>query len=345
MTIMKILKPGVYTTIQDLGRYNYQKSGMTVSGAMDEFSLRVANILVGNREDEACLEATLLGPEIKFQGDALIAVTGANLVPMINNEAMDMWSLVKVSEGDVLSFGTVKSGCRSYIAVAHGIDVPEVMGSKSTYVKGKIGGFQGRLLKADDEIKIGTANGESFAAIIKIPTEFIPLYKKDNTVRVVMGPQDDYFTEEGITTFFNCPYEVTNEADRMGYRLSGTKISHKAGADIISDGITMGSVQVPGHGAPIIMMADRQTTGGYTKIATVITPDINIVGQLKPGDNIRFKSIDIVEAHKIYKKYMKDFQVIKEYVENLRYALINVKNFKMRVNNKEYEVRVEEISF
>ncbi|MBU3143683.1 biotin-dependent carboxyltransferase family protein [Clostridium sp. CF012] len=339
MTIMKILKPGMYTTIQDEGRYSYQKSGMSVAGAMDKFALRVANIIVGNSDGEACLEATLMGPEIKFLGEAVIAVTGANLVPMINNVVVDMWCGVKVSDGDVLSFGTVKSGCRSYISIANGIDVPEVMGSKSTYVKGKVGGFQGRILKAGDEIKIGSSK----AGTVKLPTKFIPCYKKENIVRVVMGPQDDYFTGAGINTFFNCPYEVTIEADRMGYRLSGTKISHKVGADIISDGITMGSVQVPGHGAPIIMMADRQTTGGYTKIATVITSDINIVGQLKPGDSVRFKAIDIVEAHKIYRKYMKDFHEIRECVAKLRTDKTSSKNFKVRVNNKEFEVSIEEI--
>lgn len=343
MTIIKILKPGMYTTIQDEGRYNYQKSGMSVAGAMDQFSLRVANILVGNKEDEACIEATLMGPEIKFLGETMIAITGANLVPKINNMAIDMWCGVKVSDGDVLSFGTLKSGCRIYIAMANGIDVPEVMGSKSTYVKGKVGGFEGRVLKAGDEINIGSLANNNFIGILKLPTKFIPCYKEDNIVRVVMGPQDDYFTTEGISTFLNCPYEVTNEADRMGYRLSGTKISHKAGADIISDGITMGSIQVPGHGAPIIMMADRQTTGGYTKIATIITSDINIVGQLKPGDRIRFKSIDIVEAHKIYRKYMNDFHEIRECVVKLSSNTMNTKNFKVRVNNKEFEVSVEEI--
>jgi len=343
MTVMKILKPGMYTTIQDLGRYNYQKSGMCVAGAMDQFSLRVANILVGNSDDEACLEATILGPKIKFEGGTMIAVTGGNLVPMINNKVIEMWSQVKVLEGDVLSFKNSKSGCRSYIAIAHGIDVPEVMGSKSTYVKGKVGGFQGRILKADDEIMIGSIEQNSFTGIVKIPIEFIPSYNKDNTLRVVMGPQDDHFTRDGINTFFNCQYEVTNQTDRMGYRLSGPKISHKVGADIISDGIAMGAVQVQGHGAPIIMMADRQTTGGYTKIATVVTPDINIVGQLKPGDSVRFKSIDIVEAHKLYRKYMKNFDVIRECVAKLRCNQISAKKFKVRVSNKEYEVIVEEI--
>ena len=343
MTIMKILKPGMYTTIQDVGRYNYQKSGMSVAGGMDQFSLRVANILVGNKDSESCIEATLMGPEIEFKGDTLIAITGANLVPMINNVAVNMWCGVKVSTGDVLSFGTSKDGCRSYIAIESGIDVPEVMGSKSTYVKGKVGGFHGRILKRDDEINIGNTPRSNFKGILSLPTEFIPTYIKDNIVRVVMGPQDDYFTKEGINTFLNCSYEVTNQADRMGYRLAGTKIDHIEGADIISDGITMGSVQVPGHGAPIIMMADRQTTGGYTKIATVITPDINIVGQLKPGDSIKFKSIDIEEAHKIYKEYMKNFDLIRESVVKIQSTPIINKNFKVRVNNKEYEVSVQKI--
>ena len=343
MTIMKILKPGIYTTIQDVGRYNYQKSGMSVAGAMDQFSLKVANILVGNSDSEACLEATLFGLEIEFCGDALIAVTGANMSPMINNKAVEMWAGVKVTTGDVLSFGTAKSGCRGYIAIEGGIDVPDVMGSKSTYVKGKVGGFHGRVLKACDEIKIKSPGENKNTCVVKLPTEFIPSYSKDNIVRVVLGPQDDYFTENGINTFFGSQYEVTNEFDRMGYRLSGAKITHKTGADIISDGITMGSVQVPGHGAPIIMMADRQTTGGYTKIATVITSDINIVGQLKPGDSISFKSIGIVEAHKIYKEYMKNFDVIRECVAKLECSEMSSKRLKLKINNKEYDVIVQKI--
>ena len=316
---------------------------MSVSGAMDQFSLRVANILVGNMDSEACLEATLFGLKIKFEGDALIAITGANLMPKINDKAIDMWTGVKVFNGDELSFETAKSGCRSYIAVSRGIDVQEVMGSKSTYVKGNVGGFEGRMLRAGDNIKIGIAGKNDFTSIKKLPIEFIPLYNKDNVVRVVMGPQDDYFTDEGINTFFDCEYQVTSEADRMGYRLSGPKVSHITSADIISDGITMGSVQIPGDGAPIIMMADRQTTGGYTKIATIITPDINIVGQLKPGDSIRFKLIDIQEAHRIYRKYMKDFDYIRESVTKKGSTTIPDKKFKVKVNNKEYEVIVQEI--
>lgn len=343
MTIIKILKPGMCTTIQDAGRYNYQKSGMSVAGAMDQFSLRVANILVGNSDSEACLETTLIGPKIEFDGEAFIALTGANSSPMINDKAVDMWSQIKINDGDILSFGPVKDGCRTYIAISHGLDVPVVMESKSTYMKGMVGGFKGRMLMAGDEIKIGSEGKNSYNSVIKIPTQFIPAYSTDNIIRVVMGPQDDYFTGDGISTFLSCKYEVTIKADRMGYQLSGQKISHKDGADIISDAIAVGAVQVPGHGSPIIMMADRQTTGGYTKIATVITPDINVVGQLKPGDSVRFKSIDIVDAHKIYKKYMKDFDVIRECVAKLRCTIIDTRKFKVKVNNKEYNVTAQEI--
>lgn len=343
MTAIKVIRPGMYTTIQDLGRYNYQKSGMPVAGAMDLFSLMAANMLVGNRDDEACFEATLMGPELEFDSDAVIAVTGGNLSPKVNGRDIDMWSRIKVYKGDVLSFGPIKDGCRSYIAVSGGIDVPIVMGSKSTYVRGKIGGVEGRILKAGDYVKTGHADNVPSGAV-KLPQELIPTYSSNTTVRVVLGPQDDYFTEEGIKTFLGSEYQVTNEADRMGYRLSGPKIAHKGGADIISDGITMGSVQVPGHGSPIVMMADRQTTGGYTKIATVITPDINYIGQLKPGDKIRFKSITIKEAQEIYKDYKNKLDSIKQYINNYKpNNAAGARKFRVRINSKEYELLVQEI--
>jgi biotin-dependent carboxylase-like uncharacterized protein len=301
--------------IQDCGRYNYQKFGMPAAGAMDLYSLKVANILVGNNEEEACFEITLIGPELKFEGSTVISITGGNMSPMINGQMVDMWVPVKISDGDVLSFGPVKSGCRSYIAGAGGIDVPVLMGSKSTYVRGKIGGFEGRTLKVRDEIKTGEYKNEFPYNPVKLPDCFTPVYKSNINVRVVMGPQDDYFTQDGIDTFLNSEYKVTNKADRMGYRLSGSKIAHKNGADIISDGIMIGSIQVPGDGAPIIMMVDRQTTGGYTKIATVITLDINYISQLKPGDSVTFQSITIEEAQKIYKEYMDSFSQIKSYIQ------------------------------
>lgn len=341
MADMKIVIPGMYTTIQDLGRFNFQKSGMPVAGAMDSFSLKVANILVGNNESEACLEVTLMGPEIEFGCSAVIAITGADLSPKVNGADIDMWSSVQLKQGDILSFGAIKSGCRCYIAVAGGIDIPVVMGSKSTYTRGHIGGMEGRQLKAGDELGLGVQGRNRTFKPAKVKNEYIPDYKNEITARVVLGPQDDYFSDESLKVFLSSEYTVTNEADRMGYRLSGPEIKHKSGADIISDGITMGSVQVPGHGMPIIMMADRQTTGGYTKIATVITPDIDYIGQLKPGDKLRFKSVDIKEAQKLYKEYINRFESIKKDIENVN--IISSRKFKVRVHSKEFELLVEEI--
>lgn len=341
MGVVKVIKPGLLTTIQDLGRINFQKSGMPVSGAMDSYSLKAANILAGNNEGEACLEATLIGPELKFSGESVIAITGGNLTPQINGVDVDMWSAIKVKGGDVLSFGTVKSGCRSYVSIAGGIDVPAIMGSKSTYIRGHIGGFEGRPLKAGDELKTGTQNQNKAYKPVKLPGELIPTYNKQIVVRVVLGPQDDYFSEEGINTFFSSEYKVTNEADRMGYRLEGPKIVHENGADIISDGITMGSIQVPGHEIPIIMMADRQTTGGYTKIATAIAPDLDLIGQLKPGDSIRFAKICIKDAQIVYKEYVRRLDNIKSFVDNCN--VISSRKFKVKVNSREFELLVQEI--
>jgi len=341
MAGIKIISPGMYTTIQDLGRFGFQKSGMPVAGAMDSFSLRIANIIVGNNEDEACLEITLMGPKIEFECNTIIAITGANLSPQVNGADVDMWSSIDLKSGDVLSFGPIKTGCRSYISIAGGINVPFVMGSKSTYTRGHVGGFQGRPLKAGDELNFIQPRQCRKYKAVKFPEKFLPDYMNAITVRVVLGPQEDYFSEEGINTFLNSEYNVTNEADRMGYKLLGPEIAHKNGADIISDGITLGAVQVPGHGSPIVMMADRQTTGGYTKIATVITPDINYMGQLKPGDKLRFKAISIEEAQKMYREYTSKLENIKIYTENVN--IISSRKFKVRVNSKEFELLVQEI--
>lgn len=344
MTVIKVIRPGMYTTIQDAGRYGYQKSGMPVAGAMDLFSLKVANILVGNKDDDACLETTLMGPELEFTGDAIIAVTGGNLTPKINDESINMWCTIRVSKGDVLSFGAVKSGCRSYIAVSGGMDVPIVMGSKSTYTRGKIGGVEGRILKSGDEIKIVQPGINLSVGPLSLPSKFIPEYNSQIIARVVLGPQDDHFTQEGLNTFLSSKYQITNDSDRMGYRLTGPKITHNNGPDIISDGIVMGSIQVPGHGSPIIMMADRQTVGGYTKIATIITPDINSIGQLKPGDIIKFAAIDIKKAHDIYKDYINGLEELRRYVTIQRFNMANTRVYKVKVNSKAYEVMVQEIS-
>jgi antagonist of KipI len=340
---IRILKPGLFTTIQDKGRKGYQQYGMPTAGAMDEFSLRIANILVGNNDFEACLEATMMGPEISFEVETVISVTGGDLSPKINNRVIDMWKSIKIQKGDILSFGALRSGCRSYIAFAGGFTVPEVMGSKSTYVRGGIGGYEGRAFKKDDLIVLkGTYLTGEFVEKV-VPACEVPTYSNIYTIRVIIGPQEEYFTEEAIKTFLGSEYVISNEADRMGYRLSGEKLQHRNGADIISDGIALGSIQVPGHGLPIIMMADRQTTGGYPKIATVISSDISMLGQTKPGDKIKFSAVSITEAHNILLEHENLVKRIKEEIHKQQVKAENVKMYNLKVNGKLYNITVEEI--
>lgn len=306
---IKIDNPGMQTTVQDDGRWGYQNVGMSVAGAMDLFAMRCANILVGNDKDEACLEALMIGPSIEFYEDETIAITGADLTPMINSLKVNMWESISVKKGDKLTFGSKKSGLRAYIAFSKTLNVPVVMNSKSTFLRGNLGGFEGRKFIKGDEIKLG--NKSNSIGKVKIAERYIPKYSNKEIIRFVFGPQDDAFTDEAKTIFQADFYTITAESDRMGFRLDGAKIEHKVSADIISDGIVFGSIQVPNHGNPIVMMADRQTTGGYTKIGTVITPDLPKLAQMGPGSKIRFKSISIQEAQNIYLKYETNFEEIK----------------------------------
>lgn len=313
---VKFLSGGFLTTVQDMGRTGYQESGMSVSGVMDQRSAAIANILVGNDEKEAVLEVTLMGPMMEFTEDNIIAVTGANLLPKINGQEIPMYQAVLVHKGDSMNFAGMISGSRAYIAVAGGLDVPVQMGSKSTNLKLKVGGYQGRKIGSDDEI--------GFAA----PKTTLPNMEKrkmtpedftqtENTIRVVMGPQDDCFTEKGINTFLSSTYAFTNESDRMGCRLEGNVIEHKNGGDIITDGIAFGAIQVPSHGKPIIMMADHQTTGGYTKIAGVISVDLPLVAQSRPGYKVHFKKVTIEEAQKLYVDQINKLKALKEEIEKV----------------------------
>jgi len=294
---LKVVTPGLLTTVQDVGRPKFQQSGMGVSGVMDRYSQRCANLLVGNAPDEAVLEATLLGPALEFRGESVIAVTGGAVQPQLNGQPVAMWQSLRVKQGDILSFTMLQKGCRLYIAFAGGIDVPVVMGSKSTNLKARVGGLDGRALRKEDELSLNAAGVDvSKLPLYRLPQEFIPELRSELELRVVLGPQDDAFTRQGLDTFLSGVYAVTQESDRMGYRLEGEAIEHRQGSDIISDGIVMGAVQVPGNGKPIILLADRQTTGGYTKIATVISADLPKLGQARPGDQIRFREISVQEA-------------------------------------------------
>lgn len=341
MRTIKIINPGLLTTVQDQGRWGYQRYGMSVAGAMDSFATRTANLLVGNDENEGVLEATFLGPEILFNCDEVISITGANMQPKINDVPVPMWTALLVKMGDKLSFSSAACGIRTYIAFSRGIDVPIIMNSKSTFIRGEIGGYEGRKLMKDDMVPLG--NRVLAVSGSYLPSAYIPKYNGDNTIRVVMGPQDDYFENKAIDTFLNSEYSITSEADRMGYRLEGPKIQHKDGADIISDGIVFGSVQVPGHGSPIIMMADRQTTGGYAKIGTVITPDLSKLAQMKPGDKINFKVVSIEESHEIYREYEECIKKIKGFIENNRFEFTGIKRLDLRISGINFNVEIREL--
>lgn len=290
-----VLHPGMLTTIQDQGRTGYQQFGVPVSGAVDPRSAAVANILAGNEEGEAVLECTVMGPQLRFDEPAVIAITGADLGPTLDGAPVDNYRAVRVGAGQVLRFTGPRCGCRAFIAVAGGLDIPEVMGSRSTYMKAKIGGFKGRKLEKEDVLDLRAPGTEPKALEARsIAPEFHA--RTEYTLRVVPGPQDDAFTAAGIETFLSGVYVVTAEFDRMGCRLEGPEIAHATSGDIISDGIAFGAIQVPASGQPIVMLSDRQTTGGYTKIANVISADFRILGQLKSGDKVRFEKVSLPSA-------------------------------------------------
>lgn len=291
-------RPGILSLVQDLGRWGHQSRGVTVSDPMDPFSLRIGNLMLGNDQNDAALEVTLVGLKITFQTECCIVATGADLNMKIDGVPSAAWIVHQVGPGTCLSMdGPASGGCRAYLCISGGIDVPMVMGSRSTFLMAKIGGYEGRALKAGDLVHTCCPRplwrrSAGFAC----PPELRPTNEEGEALQAMDGPQIDAFTQKGIDTFYGEAYTVTGEIDRMGYRLDGPKIEHKGSPDIVSDGIVRGSVQVPGEGKPIILMADRQTTGGYTKIAVVGTWSSARLAQRMPGDVVRFERVTEEEA-------------------------------------------------
>lgn len=333
-----VKEAGPLTTIQDEGRYGYQKYGMPTAGAMDQFSYQVSNYLVGNNTEEAVIEFTFKGPTLEFTEDTIIAITGANAAPELNGLPVPMWRTIYVNRGSMLTFNNLKKGFRGYISFKGGIDVEKIMGSKSTYLRGELGGLKGRKLQIGDEIPLYAGVDKKEYKELFFPKKYIPNFSKE-TLRVILGPQKEKFTHKGISGFLGSKYKITGQADRMGYRLKGSKIEHKGSADIISDGIPRGAVQVPGHGQPIIMLADRQTTGGYAKIAVVVSVDIDLIAQKKPGDEVKFKEIDLKSAHKLMKKRNEILQNVK--LENRN--LTAPKYYQINIDNQDFNVKIEEV--
>lgn len=296
-----VIKPGVCTTVQDRGRYGYMGSGFSPSGVMDRRAFRIANLLVDNDDNAPVLEFCLAGPTLRFTTNTFIAITGADFNPTLNGKPIPMYMAVLVKRGSVLSFTAPRKGVYGYLAIAgNSLAVPEVMGSRSTNLKCAIGGWKGGKLTTGDYLPFATKNVEFLpnlaSHMIDYDSNFYQWDADEITLRVVPGPQDDMFTEEGRHTFYSETYHTTPQCDRMGFRLDGPAINTVDGSDIISDGIAFGAVQVPNHGRPIIMLADRQTTGGYAKIGTVATADIPKLVQCAPGRAIRFERVSVQEA-------------------------------------------------
>jgi antagonist of KipI len=300
MEVFKVLSPGPFTTVQDKGRYGYQQFGIPPAGALDLFAYRVANLLVENPEDAAALETTIIGPRLKVLAETDVAVTGAQAAIHLNDQLLPCWTSFGVKPGDLLNVGQVKSGCRSYIAVAGGLAVPLVMNSRSCYVGGAIGGHKGRLLAKGDVIK--RLEGKMLGPQRQLPEAFIPQYPSSITLRAVPGPQADFF-DKGLELFFASEFIVSPDANRMGYRLEGPGIPHRqdVSKSIISEPSLPGSVQIPPDGRAIILLVE-QTVGGYTKIATVISSDLPHVAQAKPGDKFRFEKLDLAAAYEAFRQ-------------------------------------------
>ncbi|WP_447975043.1 5-oxoprolinase subunit C family protein [Nitrospira sp. Kam-Ns4a] len=300
---VRILKPGLFTTVQDLGRPGYQRFGMPIGGAMDPLALRLANRLVGNPDGAAALEITMSGPVLEFAAGAVFAVTGADLSPTLDGQPVPLWTAVAARAGSRLAFGARRAGARAYLGVAGGLDVPIVLGSRSTHPRSGTGGLAGRALRAGDDLRSGPPGADAARLAGRtVPPAVRPRYTAAPTLRVVLGPQADGFPPETIETLRGSRYVLSPQCDRMGYRLLGPALAHVGPAEIISEATPMGALQVPANGQPILLMADRQTTGGYPVIAVVISADLPLAAQLAPGDTVAFTAVSVPEAQTLLRE-------------------------------------------
>ena len=300
--MIEVVKPGLSTTVQDAGRTGYYHLGIPPSGALDQYALRAANLLVGNPAGAAALECVYMGPELGFTADAVVAVAGASMVPKVDGEERPLWESFPVSAGEVLSFGYLTAGARAYIAVSGGIDVPEVLGSRSTYALGALGGYYGRPVAAGDRLPVGISTNDA-APGRSVPADLRQSHPKDVEVRVVMGLYDHRLTGAGRSAFLDTTWALTPVADRIGFRYSGPELEtvpreppFGAGQDpsnIVDAPYPIGSIQVPGSVEPIILHRDAVSGGGYMMIATVISGDLDVVAQSAPKTRTRFVEVDL----------------------------------------------------
>lgn len=303
---LEIITPGLATTVQDRGRFGYYRYGIPQGGAMDQYSAALANRLVGNTQDDAVLECTYLGPSIKTDADAVIAVTGAPIDVQVNGEPVTQYSRIALSAGDELTFGVIKGGSKFFIAVAGGIDVPEVLGSRSTYPIGKLGGVEGRGLQAGDVVAVGSPVPSTLPPLESVPEGLRPTFEREMQVRIMLGLYDHKLTEQGLKNLTEAEWILTPVADRMGLRFDGPGAEWKdetqpfgAGQDpsnITDAGYAVGSIQIPGGTQPIVLHCDAVSGGGYAQAGTVISADMDLFGRMAPGTKVRFVPVTMEEA-------------------------------------------------
>ncbi len=339
MEALEVVRPGLLATVQDLGRFGYQKFGVPTSGAVDQAAFRAANLLVDNEEGAAALEATGEGPVLRACADLAVAIVGADMEPLVDGRPVESDAAIDIRIGQLLELRRARRGLRAYLAVAGGIDVPPMLGSRSTCLPAAFGGYHGRPLRRGDLLAVGSAGTRRLAVAGRsLPPGWWSGVGDVLTLRVILGPQDDQFTGEGIRALLTGTYRVMPEMDRMGVRLQGPPIAHRAGADIISDSTPLGAVQVPADGQPIILLADRQTTGGYTKIAVVIREDTYRLAQATPGQAIRFRRISMPEARVALRIYEGKFQALRRAWQ--RWG--DRQSFILTLGSRTYRIGVEE---
>lgn len=307
--MITVIKPGLLTTVQDLGRPGYQQYGVVVGGALDGFSTRVANLILGNADSAAVLEMAQTGPELRFERETLVAWCGADFDARIGVESLPRDRPVRIAAGETLSFGFARTGLRAWLAVAGGVDVPLVLGSRSTYRRAGIGGFQGRPLSAGDSLVAGESGERSRQLLAELraagrrasgwtvrpQTLGGPVTAR--VMRAVIGPEWDWFTQDAQRAFFSAEWRATKEADRMGVRLQGPALELVKPREMISSAVNTGVVQVPSAGQPIVLLPSRQSVGGYPRLAAVAAVDVGRFTQLRPGDAVHFQKITLSAAH------------------------------------------------
>ena len=305
MSELRVLTPGLLTTVQDLGRWGFQSSGVSVAGPMDAYAHRLANALVGNAAGDATLEVTLIGPELECDDERVIAMTGGEFEISVDERPVQMYTPLVVRPRSRVTCGRRLRGARAYLAVAGGIDVPMVFGSRATHLSSGLGGFEGRALRAGDRVPLGPPHGPAVTAGEEsqvrahhpIPARLRAVLPNGQTrLRILPGPHQDFFAADALEALQRMPYRIDPRSDRMGFRLEGVPVGRAGEAEMISDATPMGAIQIPPSGQPVLLMADRQTTGGYPTIATVITADLGLAGQLAPGESIAFTICSPTEA-------------------------------------------------